>query len=678
VVLCDRARTTPALGPKNGVLDLTHALAEVAEANPSGRLRQFPLVDSEQDGTQPPLDDLNELERRLVDAVAAGTPDPVSPDKIDEDVPSGGQWQERQTVRASVLAALCRAPGCPDTIVPAVRLAHARIAGPLDLTGATLVSLVELRHCFCTDPLILDQATALSVRLHGCIAPLVSARQLETRGDLELSGLTTRRLVLQAARIGGVLSIADCDLGDGVAGHADEPTLDASALEVRVAMVCDRLQVRGMTRLTGARINGPLMFAGAQLNNPGGQALRADRLIADGGMFCQTSKKGDRFEAHGEICLLGAQIDAQVRFVGALLDNPNPKGAALNADRIVVGGMYCLSDKHGEPFEAHGEIRLLGAQINGQLGFGGALLKKPDGRVLSARGLRVEDTMFCHSDKRVRFEADGTIHLPGARINGELEVEGALLSNAESQALNLEGAVVNSLSLRMESPPLGLIDLTDAAVQRFSDRWRCSGPDQAQRGPDQAQRPYRLVANGFVYERLAPDSSKLEDRLDWAAAACEDGYVPQVYDELAAVFGRAGRDDAAQRVLIEKQRARRRRRSSLATRAASCVFDWTVGYGYRTWRAAVMLLAVIGGGWLVFSLAHPNHMRLLTEEHRHHAEFSALMYSIDAVLPVISLGQTSTWSATGWAAAWYVFSAIIGWALGLGFVAYLTARLFRQ
>lgn len=57
--------------------------------------------------------------------------------------------------------------------------------------------------------------------------------------------------------------------------------------------------------------------------------------------------------------------------------------------------------------------------------------------------------------------------------------------------------------------------------------------------------------------------------------------------------------------------------------------------------------------------------------------FHAWLYSIDAVLPVINLGQKSAWT-TGAAQLWYAFSVIAGWLLGLGFVAYFTAKLFRE
>jgi hypothetical protein len=59
-------------------------------------------------------------------------------------------------------------------------------------------------------------------------------------------------------------------------------------------------------------------------------------------------------------------------------------------------------------------------------------------------------------------------------------------------------------------------------------------------------------------------------------------------------------------------------------------------------------------------------------------QFQALLYSIDTVVPVINLGQANAWTPTGVYQYWYTFSVLMGWLLGLGIVAYLTAKLFRE
>jgi hypothetical protein len=104
--------------------------------------------------------------------------------------------------------------------------------------------------------------------------------------------------------------------------------------------------------------------------------------------------------------------------------------------------------------------------------------------------------------------------------------------------------------------------------------------------------------------------------------------------------------------------------------------DAAVGYGYRTRRALGALLAVIGIGWLMFALASWDHLREIKTQR---PQFEPWLYSIDAVLPVINLGQESAWAPTGLVfEIWYAFSVIAGWLLSLGLIAALTAALFRE
>jgi hypothetical protein len=105
--------------------------------------------------------------------------------------------------------------------------------------------------------------------------------------------------------------------------------------------------------------------------------------------------------------------------------------------------------------------------------------------------------------------------------------------------------------------------------------------------------PKELRLAGFAYNALAeqaPVSAK--QRLAWLRRD-PDGYSPQPYEQLTAVYRRAGRDQEARTVAIAKQRARRHT-LGLPGRLWSLLLDGLVGYGYRTWLAAVWLA---GFGW---------------------------------------------------------------------------------
>jgi hypothetical protein len=95
-------------------------------------------------------------------------------------------------------------------------------------------------------------------------------------------------------------------------------------------------------------------------------------------------------------------------------------------------------------------------------------------------------------------------------------------------------------------------------------------------------------------------------RLDWLARDPR-GYAPQPYEQLAAVYRNAGRDEDARRISIAKQLARRRT-LGLPCRLWNLLLDILVGYGYRTWLAGIWLLACWAVGTLVFAVAYPDHL----------------------------------------------------------------------
>jgi hypothetical protein len=63
-----------------------------------------------------------------------------------------------------------------------------------------------------------------------------------------------------------------------------------------------------------------------------------------------------------------------------------------------------------------------------------------------------------------------------------------------------------------------------------------------------------------AYETLENDQVSVRDRLRWLTRH-PGGYTPQIYDQLAGAYRRAGHDEAARKVSVAKQR---RRRSALS------------------------------------------------------------------------------------------------------------------
>lgn len=207
--------------------------------------------------------------------------------------------------------------------------------------------------------------------------------------------------------------------------------------------------------------------------------------------------------------------------------------------------------------------------------------------------------------------------------------------------------------------PEGVVDLTNAQVGAFED--------------DPATWPATLLMRGFVYENLVNDRVDVRERLRWLTRH-PDGYVPQLYDQLAAAYRRVGHEEAARRVAIAKHQ---RRRSVLAPpgKMLNRLLYVTVGYGYRTWLAGVWMLGLLALGTGIFSHAHPTHMDPAS---RPPGAFHALAYTLDVLLPIVDLGQEKAWRPEGTALYWSWALTGVGWVLTTAVVAGLTSVLRRD
>jgi uncharacterized protein YjbI with pentapeptide repeats len=229
-------------------------------------------------------------------------------------------------------------------------------------------------HWLCTDA----QAAA-------CVPPKgIRIRGARIEGPLDFEG----------ARLLHRLSLIRCAIPEGIL------LTDARARRIDLS----GSYIRGL-HADGLAVEGDLVLSGARLENPNGNALSADGMTVEGGVFLD-----EGFHATGAVRLLGARIQGQLSCRGARLENPN--GDALSADGMTVEGSVFLD----QGFHATGAVRLLGARIQGQLSCRGARLENPNGNALSADGMTVEGSVFLDQG----FHATGAVRLLGARIRGQL------------------------------------------------------------------------------------------------------------------------------------------------------------------------------------------------------------------------------------------------------------------
>jgi hypothetical protein len=173
----------------------------------------------------------------------------------------------------------------------------------------------------------------------------------------------------------------------------------------------------------------------------------------------------------------------------------------------------------------------------------------------------------------------------------------------------------------------------------------------------------------------ADPRSGVKQRLCWLEHA--DGYSPQIYDQLAAVYRRAGHDSDAVTVAIAKQR-QRRHALNRPGKVWNSLLRWTICYGYRTWWAGVWLFGLLFVGCVVFGRAYPDHMTPTTRPGEPSSHFQPLIYALDTLLPVVDLHQQNNWVPNGFAEWWAWASILAGWILTAAVAASLTGLIKKE
>ncbi|AKH81479.1 oxidoreductase [Streptomyces sp. CNQ-509] len=349
-----------------------------------------------------------------------------------------------------------------------------------------------------------------------------------------------------------------------------------------------------------------------------------------------------------------------------------------------------------------GALLATNARISGELLLHGARLTGENGWSLFAGGLEVDGAVFCTHG----FTGGGGIRLIGARLSGGLFLDGARIGAADGLALLLDHAEITTVRLtdgfaaagRLELRGTHIADLLSLDGARLGD---CTGIDCARMqatdfrftpavrpaGPvsldgtqvttlhdDPESWPVTVLLDGFAYGSIqsagAAGKDSVPRRLDWIRRGT--GYAPQPYEQLAAWYRQIGHVDDARRVLLAKQRARRRTLRP-AGRAWSLLLDGTVGFGYRPWLAGLWLAALTLLGSLVFAAGDDRPVR-----EGEGPDFHPVVYALDLLIPVGGLGQRDFWYMSGGAAQIlsYVLVAT-GWLLTTALVAGMTRTLER-
>ena len=544
-----------------------------------------------------------------------------------------------------------------------VRLSGARIDGNIDLRGAQLAHPGG------------DVLEASGVQVGG---NLRCDREFTARG----------RLVLAGASVAGDAVFSGAALQGST--DPDEPAvlvLPRGSADSSAALMADRIAVNGnlvldtgftaagSVRVTNARIGGYLRLSGATLGRPvepgiaNGDhsrpvpvALAADGIEVLGDLEARRARTatGDfgPLQAYGQVRLVGAQVHGSASLTGARLHGPGLD--VLFADRLRIGGSLFLRE-----MVATGSIRLHHAHIGSTLDCTGAQLDaprcRPDGSIkpsLDARAATIGKDIYASRG----FTATGGVRLSLAEVSKSASFDGARLGGPGTGvwALGARGLTCQELKLRFAEPPCGEVNLAGVVAGSVYDSahlWATDG---------------EVDVEDFRYQSLtAAPEVDVTTRLRWLGTVLHR-YDPDPYDRLATSYRDSGHDDRADAVLLAKQRHRHTVHGR-AGRVWGWLQEWTVGYGYRPWRAAWWLTVC----WLLGSLWFTYH-RLPQLDSGQDPSWQPVIYAIDLLVPVVNLGQDGLWRTSG-ISAWVagVLTAI-GWLLLTTAAAGVTRILTRR
>lgn len=560
-------------------------------------------------------------------------------------------------------------------------------AGTIRLVGADITGALICRGARLTGP---DSEGAL-----------VADRLKVGRGVFFDGAITAAGAVrLAGADITGQFSCLDAEL----AGHDnDGNALVADGIKVTGGAFFIRLTAAGTVRLLAADITAQLTCWGAKLT---GRDSQGDALSADGMRVTGNVLLSEVSTTVGAIRLSGADISGPLVCSHAVLEGRDNAGNALAADRMKVGSSVSLD--HG--FTSAGAVRLVGADIMGQLTCRGAKLAGSDnnGDTLAADGMNVSDTAYFDGG----FTATGTLSFVAARFGRSVEFKPAELASVDRTALVMTRAHISGSLLWAPAAKIsGVVDLEGAVLGELADDWG-GGRDSANGYWPVAG---RLRLNGLTYERLGGyRQPSVQQRLEWvssqysqsrrrnakATAVWSNGimappvraslpsvqsgsrngrsFAPEPYEQLAKVYRKAGREGDARKIAVAK-RIDERRYGDLGPyrKTANWFFDKTIKFGYQTWRAAVGLIVVFLAFLIMSILAQHYHglvpindlangvhpIPVATRCTSSYPCFYPLGYAVDVVIPVIDLHQADFWGLYGW--GWVVGSWLataLGWA----------------
>lgn len=514
---------------------------------------------------------------------------------------------------------------------------HATVAGDVSIVGETGLGAAAL-----FDAATISGNLLSTGQFNSSLGPSFSAELVKIDGNVSFHHIRSGPLRLVGAHVGGRLHIEG-----GSITHADS---SENALDIEAITVVQNLDVDGGLTIAGvinaafAHIGAQLCLNGITLEAAGPMAVNGQGAQVEGDVYIS-----DHSVLRGSADFTGASIHGD--FVCDHASFTATSSWALNGERAEIGGSTFLSGS-----EMSGEARFMGAHIGGDFDCRDASIRNAGHDALLGRRMRVDKDVLLSGSR-----AEGTVDLVRGQIGGSLRCDNSTLEAPGGTALDLRGAQIGGVLLFTPArPPVGLVNLLDAHCAVLHD--------------DASTWPERMNLDGFTYGSFDPAAPQtVTRRLDWLRRNI-GGYSSRTYETLIGVYKAYGNEEDARRVALARQ-SQRTATIPWYLRPAYLFWGCTVGYGYSLRRLVPWLIVLLLAGTLAFNAAYPSEF---VAKAKPTPTFVAFIYTLDLLVPVISLGQRDAWVTSGAAEALGWAYTVIGWVLGAAIVAGLTQLVRRS
>ena len=519
---------------------------------------------------------------------------------------------------------------------------HARVGCMVSLRGAKLSS--PSRIALRADHLVVDGS--------------LMASKTEIKGEVNLHGADISCILnLQGAKIDANQSVA----------------LRGEDIRVGHNILAEGCHIKGIFQVRDAVVGGSVVFSDSQLENPNKYAFIGRRLRVDGRIDMT-----DNFCAKGTVSLADASIGTTFSFddgkFSEASDRPCLDASGLQVQGDMLGSRATVNGLlNAAALRCAGDVRMADAVLEGVPAYEASLGSSIDQRKGGTwRGISLRMTgAVIGGDLDLRGATlQRSLVLTKAAVTRSILLTNASLNGSGEGALIADGVTGNTLTLRFRTSPTGAINLTSAHISTLSDgntSWPVAAPIQI---------------DGFKYERLDSNLDAAE-RLEWLIKATAN-YMPQPYEQLASYYVANGNPDEARNIRFESIKRSYQTRAPLA-RLWGNLQNWTLGFGYRPLRAAVIFIVLwlMGSFWFAvgvgpcirFGVRWSN---LCPDSLTGHPTWNPFIYSFDLLLPIVNLGFKTDWDPTGISRIVSLGLIASGWVLTTTIVAALGRSLRRS